>query len=619
MFLKNKLIISLYAAATALLIDALRRIPTFFFIEADPVLRWGMLFSILFIAFSICSRTPFVRGIIGRFGKERTQQYALLNNLHSGILVIDPQGRILFHNLHFETIFNKIANWIPIKTIDALFDYNYFEFYLNPDEQRALFARLIDRSKKRKENEIISTLDIGSEIISARAVPLHPDSPSDRRIMVIWDLITRQKNQSRWEKVVEEQIENTSGELTAASNALMASSVKVKEIAQDTSKQAQDVASFSREVTELILKLSDAVNRSASKIDVISENVGNSRKISASALDESRSSRRLITELSDMAGDISKSTQSIQEIMAQTHVLSLNATIEAARAGEAGKGFAVIANEVGNLAKQTAAMSEEITRIVDLILEKIPLSVSSIETVESVVREMNGITLSIVDLMDEQTEMMSSMNDHMKEANDNSEQITQRMDEVVSYSYNTLEQIEKSRNAGKDIASIAELFHLIVSRFGEERIVTPNDIYHMLTIIQQLIDAWISKELPEPMGRELSVIPLETFEGKKPANVLKTAMEAYQCFLTLNSIPHEAIPFPKGTVTPTQTYNFLCKMMESVEAILKARKYDHLRELKQARPVTGKTPNDAFALAHSIHSKLQRVPLSPSQRKSVQS
>ena len=568
-------------------------------INAHPLFRGTTLFLTVFSLFGVYARSA--------KRKRDKKKYALLNNIHTGIIVINPQGTILFHNAHFELIFNKISHWLPIKTIETLPTYNYFDFYLNPDEQRGLFAKLTGRSKKTKEDEIVSTLDIGSEIISARAVPLHMDDPSDHHIMVSWDLITWESNQSRWEKVVEEQIENTSGELTAASDALMTSSVKVKEIAQDTSKQAQDVASFSREVTDLILKLSEAVNRSAAKINVISENVGNSRKISESALDESRSSRRLITELSHMAGDISKSTQTIQEIMAQTHVLSLNATIEASRAGKAGKGFAVIANEVGNLAKQTAAMSEEITRIVDQILKKIPLSVSSIETVESVVREMNGITLSIVDLMEEQTQMMTVMNDHMREANDNSEQITQRMDDVVNYSYNTLEQIEKSRNAGKDIHSIAELFHLIVSRFGEERIVTPNDIYHMLTIIRQLIHAWISNELPEAMAYEISTIPMESFDGKKPANVLKTAMESYQCFVTLNQIPQETLPFPKGTVTPTQTYNFLCKMMESVEAILHAKQYENIRELKLARPVTGKTPNDAFAIAHALHEKLKRA------------
>ncbi|MBF0467283.1 MAG: hypothetical protein HQK61_00105 [Desulfamplus sp.] len=576
-------------------------------------MRLSIFFAVLFpgVLFFALSR------------KRYNREYELLNNINSGILIIDSTGRIIFCNTFFASIFKKISTWLPIKDLNELITYNYFDFYLNPQEHKAVF-------QNRKNFPVVSVLDIGSEIISAHALPISQKNMIDDRIMITWELITRERNQKRWEKVVEEQIENTSGELTTASRELMTSSFKVQEIAQGTSQQAQDVASFSREVTKLILKLSQAVDQSSSKFQVIAENVTNSRQISETALAESRSTRKLITDLSSMASSISKTTQTIKEIMAQTHVLALNANIEAVKAGSAGRGFAVIAREVGNLAKQTATMSEEITNVVDQILGKIPLSVSSIETVEEVVRKMNSITLSINDLMVEQTRMMGRMSEHMSEANENSEQITKRMDEVVSYSYSTLEQIEKSQNAGKNIESIAELFNLIVSRFGEERIVTPNDIYHMLIIIQQLIDAWIKITLSPAMRDKTQKIPLERFEEKKPANVLKVSIANYQMMLFLNNMPVEEILFPRGTVTPTQTYNFLSHLLELVEKILiqttgssinarvdrshtesSARNiategFD-LHKLKIARPVTGKTPSDAYAIAHRINQKLELV------------
>ncbi|MBF0573162.1 MAG: hypothetical protein HQK69_05315 [Desulfamplus sp.] len=573
--------------------------------------------------------------------KRRKREYQLLNNINIGILIIHTSGKIVFYNTFFISIFKKISTWLPIKDLRELTAYNYFDFYLNPEEQKKLFQNTLNFP-------ITSVLDIGSEIISAQAAPISKNFSNlyglffsftkrllsyfnidiaQDRIMVTWELITRERNQKRWEKVVEDQIENTSGELTAASTELMTSSFKVQEIAQGTSRQAQDVASFSREVTELILKLSEAVNQSSSKFKVIAQNVENSREISETALNESQSTRMLITDLSSMASSISKTTQTIQEIMAQTHVLALNANIEAVKAGSAGRGFAVIAKEVGNLAKQTATMSEEITHVVDQILAKIPLSVSSIETVEEVVRKMNSITLSINDLMVEQTQMMGTMNEHMNEANQNSEQITKRMDEVVSYSYSTLEEIEKSQNAGKNIESIAELFNLIVSRFGEERIVTPNDIYHMLIIIEQLIDAWIKISVSSQLWEQAERIVLEHFDGKKPANVLKISIDNYQMILSLNKMPAENIPFPKGTVTPTQTYNFLSHLLNLVEKILvqklnsttssiKPSKMEQVNEnsklidihqLKIARPVTGKNPSDAYAIANKINKKLELV------------
>ena len=54
----------------------------------------------------------------------------------------------------------------------------------------------------------------------------------------------------------------------------------------------------------------------------------------------------------------------IRNISGQTNVLALNAGIEAARAGVHGKGFAIVAQEVGKLAKATKTSSEQ---IVDLL------------------------------------------------------------------------------------------------------------------------------------------------------------------------------------------------------------------------------------------------------------
>ncbi|MET7423372.1 methyl-accepting chemotaxis protein [Dactylosporangium sp. NPDC005555] len=78
------------------------------------------------------------------------------------------------------------------------------------------------------------------------------------------------------------------------------------------------------------------------------------------ALSDSNHARTVIGELETSIADIATVAGLIQAVADQTKLLALNATIEAARAGEAGKGFGVVANEVKDLAAQTAAATGRI-------------------------------------------------------------------------------------------------------------------------------------------------------------------------------------------------------------------------------------------------------------------
>ncbi|MEJ0048902.1 MAG: methyl-accepting chemotaxis protein [Rhodospirillales bacterium] len=82
---------------------------------------------------------------------------------------------------------------------------------------------------------------------------------------------------------------------------------------------------------------------------------------SRQSVSETRAASDSIGALTAAATAIDDVVRAIAAIASRTNLLALNATIEAARAGEAGRGFAIVAAEVKELSRQTAASTRDIT------------------------------------------------------------------------------------------------------------------------------------------------------------------------------------------------------------------------------------------------------------------
>jgi methyl-accepting chemotaxis protein len=104
----------------------------------------------------------------------------------------------------------------------------------------------------------------------------------------------------------------------------------------------------------------DAMQSFESALDGMTGSVRSAASDVEAALADSNTARQTITALETTVAEIATVAGLIQAVADQTKLLALNATIEAARAGEAGKGFGVVANEVKDLAAQTAAATARI-------------------------------------------------------------------------------------------------------------------------------------------------------------------------------------------------------------------------------------------------------------------
>lgn len=170
-------------------------------------------------------------------------------------------------------------------------------------------------------------------------------------------------------------------------------------------KQADSTRVLAQTVKDNVSELTGAVQQLEFSIQEISGNASNAVSVVRSAVDAAESTSATLGKLGESSTEIGKVIKTINSIAEQTNLLALNATIEAARAGEAGKGFAVVANEVKDLAMETSHATEEIISRIDSIRTETLDAVKSIESVCTVIAEINSTQEAIAAAVEQQSAM----------------------------------------------------------------------------------------------------------------------------------------------------------------------------------------------------------------------
>lgn len=257
---------------------------------------------------------------------------------------------------------------------------------------------------------------------------------------------------------ISEQVTSSSARLTVAGEQVGESAeqvgVSVQNVAIGAEDQATQVENTAGNVTNLIRKIGEINDDSDTMIEAAGRVMTDIKKGNRSlnySVDNIKTVKTstgevagIINTLGETSTEIDKIVGLINGIAAQTNLLALNAAIEAARAGSAGQGFSVVADEIRQLAEESAGATEQI----DVLISKIQ------QGVNNAIMEMDNN----IEAVDNSVKAISDTGEVFSKIERESTNLTQLIDEIVRNTQIMTDDSKQVEKAINEVISLSEQF-----------------------------------------------------------------------------------------------------------------------------------------------------------------
>jgi len=150
---------------------------------------------------------------------------------------------------------------------------------------------------------------------------------------------------------ISQMVRNSAEQINGASESLALGSVKQAAATEETAAAMNETESM--------------IAQNAENTKVAAEIAAQSTREMAETGKYMEKMMDTIAELKESSDKVGKIIKTIKSIASKTNILAINASVEAVRAGDAGRSFAVVAEEVRELAQESARASAETAEIIE--------------------------------------------------------------------------------------------------------------------------------------------------------------------------------------------------------------------------------------------------------------
>ena len=176
--------------------------------------------------------------------------------------------------------------------------------------------------------------------------------------------------------LVKESVKTIVGNLSKQNKVFESTKVKFTKLTSESEKIDQSITMIDHKINNTSTNATKSIESSSNVLNTM-ENLK----------DEMSTAMTSMHTLQDYSNRINNIVSTIDKIAKQTQLLALNATIESARAGEAGRGFGVVAENISNLAIESAKATVTIGHLISEVQQETEITAQNIENISGRVQK----------------------------------------------------------------------------------------------------------------------------------------------------------------------------------------------------------------------------------------